>query len=92
MAYMTYSGPADVVLLVGSQRIELPGLMVNMGQTHTDTFRLGILPDRQEREQCSWVEITLPDGYKQSGQVTHTAFGLLVFSTHDQWGMSALQP
>lgn len=92
MSYMTYTGPADVVLVVGDQRIELPGLAVNLGQTHTTTFRLGMLPDRQEREVCSLVEVTLPDGYSQSGPVTYTAFGLLVFTSHHERGMPRAQP
>jgi len=92
MSYMSYSGPADVVLVVGDQRIELPRLAVNLEQTHTATFRLGILPDRQERQRCSWVKVTLPDGYSESGPVTYRAFGLLVFTTHDEWGMPRRHP
>ena len=87
MAYMTYSGLADVVLVVGDQRIDLPGLAINMGQTHTATFRLGILPDHPERERCTWVDVNLPDGNSESGVVTYTAYGMLVFKTHDEWGM-----
>lgn len=92
MAYMTYRGPADVVLYQGDCEWELRGMTVAFEQTHTTAFTLSFLPDRPERLTCTEVRITLPDGWVEYGPVTYLpAFGL-VFSTADEWGITRGQP
>lgn len=66
MGYLTYRGPADVVLTIDAGDVDLPGLMVLFQQTHTAVFEL-LFPDHPERERCSAVKVTLPDGYTECG-------------------------
>jgi len=92
MAYMTYSGPADVVFELGEERSVVHDLVVSMEQTHTATFRLVFIPDRPERASCTAVRVALPSGIVEYGPVTYTKSGLLVFYTGDEWGVPRGQP
>ena len=91
MGYLTYRGPADVVLTVGGGQVDLPGLMVLLQQTHTGVFEL-MFPDCPERVSCSDVRVTLPNGHVESGPVTYRKWGVLVFNTGDERGMLRGRP
>lgn len=79
MAYMTYRGPADLVLYQGERACELRDVTVAFEQTHTATFTLSFLPDRTERLTCTEVRITLPDGWVEYGRVTYYPPSALCF-------------
>lgn len=91
MGYLTYRGPADVVLTIDGGEVDLPELVVLFQQTHTAVFEL-IFPECSERIRCSDVKVTLPNGHIEYGRVTYTSWGVLVFSTGDEWGMPREQP
>ncbi|SQF93857.1 Uncharacterised protein [Paucimonas lemoignei] len=86
MAYLTYRGPADVVLTIDGVEVDLPRLTVLFQQTHTAVFEL-MFPDRPERVSCSDVRVTLPSGHVEYGPVTYRNWGVLVFNTGDEWGI-----
>ncbi|KFE50248.1 hypothetical protein [Pseudomonas syringae] len=92
MAYMTYSGPAEVVFELGEERSVAHDLAVSMEQTHTSTFRLVFIPDRPECLSCTAVSVVLPSGIVEYGPVTYRKSGVLVFYTGDEWGTPRGQP
>ena len=92
MAYLSYTGPADVVLVLDELALHVSDMAVLFEQTHTAVFRLCFIPDRPERVRCSAVKVTLPDGYVEHGPVTFTSAGILVFYTGDEWGVPRGQP
>jgi len=89
---MTYSGPADVVFTHGESESLVHNLMISFEQTHTSTFYLCFLPDRPERQGCTQVRVTLPNGWVEYGCVTYIPSFGLVFHTRDEWGLPRSQP
>lgn len=80
MGYMTYGGPADVLFIQEDQEKLVPALEVRFTQTHTAVFDLSFTPDRPERQGCTALRVTLPDGRDEAGAVTYSTWGTLVFA------------
>ncbi|MGH8418056.1 MAG: hypothetical protein ACRER8_12360 [Pseudomonas sp.] len=85
MSYLSYKGPADVVLFQGETAIELPGLVILFSFIHTFTCSLSFIPDRPERERTTRVRVTLADGTCSEGSVTYTKQCVLIFRVPDPY-------